>query len=126
MTDDLGYLDDNGYLYLVGRDSHKIITGGENVFPTEVEAAIWSTQLIKDVCVIGLSDQKWGQVVTAIYVPLNSEHDLDLLDLIQQKIQLQLAKYKQPKKWIQVNSLPRNDRGKINYQLVKAIAANSN
>lgn len=126
LTDDLGYLDENGYLYLVGRDSHKIITGGENVFPTEVEAAIWSTQLIKDVCVIGLSDQKWGQVVTAIYVPLNSEHNLDLLDLIQQKVQLQLAKYKQPKKWIKVDSLPRNDRGKINYQLVKAIAAISN
>ncbi|WP_019509401.1 2-succinylbenzoate--CoA ligase [Pleurocapsa sp. PCC 7319] len=119
VTDDLGYLDENGYLYLVGRDSQKIITGGENVFPTEVEAAIWSTQLIRDVCVIGLPDRQWGQVVTAIYVPLNSEHDLDL---IKQKIQLQLAKYKQPKKWIKVNSLPRNDRGKINYQLVKAIA----
>ena len=122
VTDDFGYLDENGYLYLTGRDSHKIITGGENVFPTEVEAAIWSTQLIKDVCVIGLPDQKWGQVVTAIYVPLNSEHNLDLLDLIKQKIQLQLAKYKQPKRWIRLDNLPRNNRGKINYQSVKAIA----
>ena len=119
ITDDLGYLDENSYLYLVGRNSHKIITGGKNVFPTEVEAAIWSTKLVKDICVIGLPDRRWGQIVTAIYVPLKSQHNLDL---IEQKIQFQLAKYKQPKNWIKVNSLPRNERGKINYQLVKAIA----
>ena len=122
VTDDLGYFDSNGYLYLVGRDSHKIITGGENVFPTEVEAAIWSTNQVRDICVIGLPDQKWGQVVTAIYIPMNLESDLDL---IKQKIQFQLARYKQPKKWIQVARIPRNDRGKVNYQKLIAIALSS-
>ncbi len=118
-TDDLGYLEKNRYLYLVGRNSHKIITGGENVFPTEVEAAICSTKLVKDVCVIGLPDAQWGQVVTAIYVPLETEPNLAL---IKQQIQFQLAKYKQPKNWIKIDSLPRNDRGKINYPAVTAIA----
>ena len=118
-TDDLGYLDNEGYLYLVGRNSQKIITGGENVFPTEVEAVILATKLIKDVCVIGISDRIWGQAVTAVYVP--AKLDLDL-NLVKEQIKLQLVKYKQPKNWIEVDRLPRNNSGKINYQQVKAIA----
>ena len=117
-TDDLGYLDNQGYLYLIGRNSQKIISGGKNIFPAEVEAAILATKLVKDVCVIGISDRKWGEAVTAVYVPAKSKEDLDL---IKQNTKLQLAKYKQPKHWIEVNSLPRNNRGKINYQKVKAI-----
>ena len=119
VTDDLGYFDELGYLYLVGRNSQKIITGGENVFPAEVESAIYSTQLVKDICVVGIEDRHWGEVVTAIYVPAEPKTNLES---IEQKIQLQLAKYKQPKNWIEVDSLPRNDRGKINYQKIKAIA----
>lgn len=119
ITDDLGYLDRDGYLYLVGRNSQKIITGGENVFPAEVESAIYATGLVKDVCAIGISDRFWGQVVTAIYVPLESSHNLNL---IQQKVRQQLAKYKQPKHWIEIDRIPRNDRGKINYQKLQEIA----
>ena len=118
-TDDIGYFDHEGYLYLVGRNSQKIVTGGENVFPAEVESAILATKLVKDVCVVGMRDIKWGQAVTAIYVPLQSKQDANL---IQQKVRLQLAKYKQPKNWIEVDSLPRNNRGKINLEKVKAIA----
>ena len=119
LTDDLGYLDRVGYLYLVGRNSQKIITGGENVFPAEVEAVILATNLVRDVCVVGISDLHWGQAVTAVYVPSESNFNLNL---VKEKIKLQLAKYKQPKNWIEVNSLPRNNRGKINYQQIKAIA----
>lgn len=118
-TDDLGYIDEAGYLYLSGRNSQKIITGGENVFPAEVEAAILATELVKDICVVGISDRHWGQMVTAIYVPLKQKQDLGV---IKTKVKLQLAKYKQPKIWIEVNSLPRNNRGKINYHQVKEIA----
>ena len=103
---------------MVGRNSQKIITGGENVFPAEVEAVIYSTKLVKDVCVVGIPDSKWGQAVTAVYVPLTSGN----LNLIKQKVQSQLAKYKQPKNWIQVDTIPRNNRGKINYRQIKAIA----
>ena len=117
-TDDLGYIDLDGYVYILGRNSHKIITGGKNVFPTEVEAAIYATKLVKDVCVLGIDDRHWGQAVTAVYSPTADGS----LDSIEQQIQSQLAKYKQPKNWIEVDCLPRNDRGKINYRRLKAIA----
>ena len=120
ITDDLGFFDDDGYLHLVGRDSQKIISGGENVFPHEVEAVINATNLVKDVWVLGISDPRWGEAVTAIYVP-NTSAD-DNLNLIKQQIKSQLAKYKQPKNWIKVDCVPRNNRGKVNYQQLKAIA----
>jgi O-succinylbenzoic acid--CoA ligase len=119
LTDDLGYFDGEGYLHLLGRNSQKIITGGENVFPAEVEAVIYATKLVQDVCVVGIPDQKWGQAVTAIYVPLTVANNLNL---IKQQIKSQLAKYKQPKHWLSVASIPRNDRGKVNYAQLKAIA----
>ena len=118
ITDDLGYFDNQGYLHLVGRNSQKIITGGSNVFPIEVEAVIYSTKLVKDVCVVGIPDHEWGEAVTAIYVPLKSDQNLSL---IKQKIKSQLANYKLPKNWIEVESIPRNNRGKINYQKLKEI-----
>ena len=118
VTDDLGYFDREGYLYLVGRNSHKIITGGENVYPAEVEEVILATKLVEDVCIIGTSDRHWGQAVTAVYVPLSTQPDLELIKTI---IKSQLAKYKQPKYWISVDRLPRNNRGKLNYQKVREI-----
>ncbi|GAB4526487.1 MAG: 2-succinylbenzoate--CoA ligase [Pleurocapsa sp.] len=120
-TDDLGWFDEAGYLHIVGRDSHKIITGGENVFPIEVERAILNTKLVKDVCVIGIPDAYWGEAVTAIYVPLKNNLDFNL---IEQKIRSQLSKYKQPKHWIAVEQIERSDRGKINYQKLATIAKN--
>ena len=119
VTDDLGYFDAEGYLHLIGRDSQKIITGGENVYPIEVEAAICATKLVQDVLVLGIPDAKWGEAVTAFYVPSNSADDLSL---IKQQGKLGLAKYKQPKNWIKVDYIPRNNRGKVNYQQLKAIA----
>ena len=118
-TDDLGWFDSQGYLHIIGRNSHKIITGGENVFPTEVEEVILATKLVRDVCVIGLPDPKWGQVVTAVYVPIQTNFDLVS---IEQKIQQQLSKYKHPKYWIPLKNLPRSDRGKLNYQQITQMA----
>lgn len=119
VTDDLGYFDQDNYLHLVGRNSQKIITGGENVFPQEVEEAIYASKLVKDVCVVGIPDDRWGEKITAIYVPLESNHNLNL---IKEKMRSQLARYKHPKNWIAVNTIPRNNRGKVNYQQLKAIA----
>jgi o-succinylbenzoate---CoA ligase len=119
LTDDVGYFDREGYLHLLGRNSQKIITGGEKVFPAEVEAVIYATKLVQDICVVGIPDQKWGQAVTAIYVPLTAANNLNL---IKQQIKSQLAKYKQPKHWLSVPRIPRNDRGKINYPQLEAIA----
>ena len=115
QLDDVGYIDENGYLKIVGRNSNKIITGGENVFPNEVEAAIISTQMVEDVCVIGLPDSQWGEIVTAIYVPKIPDINIDDLKIA---IEDKLSKFKYPKKWIAVENLPRNAQGKINRKLL--------
>ena len=113
ITDDLGYFDNRGYLYLLGRNSHKIITGGENVFPSEVESAILATGLVRDVCVVGIEDKKWGQAVTAILVPQDiNNHSIDS---IRENLRSRLSAYKLPKNWISVNSIPRNPQGKVNF-----------
>ena len=115
ITDDLGFIDTAGFLHIVGRNSQKIVTGGENVYPQEVEAAILATKLVKDVCVIGVDDAKWGQAVIALFVPLDKS---DRVTAIRQDIQKYLSKYKQPKHWLQVSSLQRDSKGKINYSLL--------
>ncbi|MGB3403382.1 MAG: 2-succinylbenzoate--CoA ligase [Microcoleaceae cyanobacterium] len=110
-SDDLGYLDKQGYLTVIGRNSDKIITGGENVFPTEVEAIIRATDQVKEVCVIGLPDTYWGQIVTAVYIPKIPEVELDILKA---SLTGKLSKYKHPKLWIAVDKIPYNPQGKIN------------
>ena len=122
QVDDLGFLDEQGYLNVIGRSSNKIITGGENVFPTEVEAAIRSTNLVTDVCVIGLPDSQWGQVVTAIYVPWYPEVSTEA---IKTALGDKLSKFKCPKHWLSVASLPRNSQGKVNYAQLQQIVIES-
>jgi O-succinylbenzoic acid--CoA ligase len=118
-TDDIGFIDNSGYLNIVGRNSEKIITGGENVYPTEIESAIKATAMVTDVCVVGIPDQYWGQALTAIYVPKNLN---DSVAEIQNLLQDKLSKFKLPKHWIPVENLPRNSQGKINRQQLQEIA----
>ncbi len=151
-TDDLGYLDATGALYVTGRASRKIISGGENIFPTEVEAALRSTGLVNDVVVLGLPHPEWGEVVAAVYVPSSDAISAESLKRslsdsaapialdqtapnqttqpVRQRIQpsqlAQLSRYKHPKQWIAVNHLPRNAQGKLNQAaLLAQISANT-
>ncbi|MGK7927485.1 MAG: 2-succinylbenzoate--CoA ligase [Spirulina sp.] len=117
-TDDLGYFDEDGYLYLVGRKSQKIITGGENVFPVEVEAAIVETNLVGDVGVVGIPDPIWGEAIAAAYVPKNPAI---AEDEIKGKLAGKLSKFKQPKHWLALSELPRCDSGKLNYARIKQL-----
>jgi O-succinylbenzoic acid--CoA ligase len=119
QVDDLGFLDSQGYLNIIGRNSDKIITGGENVYPAEIESAIRETQMVIDVCVIGVPDKHWGQILTAIYVPQDANTSyLAIQTLLKQK----LSKFKVPKHWICINNLPRNSQGKVNRQALQQIA----
>ncbi|MEH2250732.1 2-succinylbenzoate--CoA ligase [Nostoc sp.] len=119
QVDDLGYLDDQGHLNIVGRDSDKIITGGENIYPAEIESAIQATQMVADICVIGIPDKHWGQALTAIYIPKQSDTSaLKIQTLLKDK----LSKFKIPKYWIPQQNLPRNSQGKINRQQLQQIA----
>jgi o-succinylbenzoate---CoA ligase len=137
-TDDLGYLSADGHLHITGRASDKIISGGENIFPAEVEAAIRNTRQVQDVCVIGWPHPHWGEAVIAVYVPISpsvcakslqqaliasvSEHPEqhpDPPDLPAQPTAV-LSRYKHPKYWLPSKALPRNAQGKLNRQQLLA------
>jgi acyl-CoA synthetase (AMP-forming)/AMP-acid ligase II len=110
-TGDAGYVDADGYLYIHDRVKDMIVTGGENVYPAEVENALFGHPSIADVAVIGVPDQKWGEAVKALVV-LKSGATLDveaLLDFARQRI----AGYKLPKTIDVLDALPRNASGKV-------------
>jgi len=117
-TGDMGYIDDEGYLYLVDRRKDMYISGGENVYPAEVEDVLIGLEKIADAGVIGIPDEKWGEVGLAVVVPtpgveVNEE---EVIAFCQGK----LAKYKIPKKVIFVETLPRTATGKILKKELKA------
>ena len=116
--DDLGYLDQRNHLHVVGRNSQKIVSGGENVFPAEVVSALLTTGLVQDVCVLGLADQTWGQIVTALYVPATQTLTPQQ---IKQALNPILSSYKHPKHWQQVDQIPRNAQGKVSRSRVMAL-----
>jgi long-chain acyl-CoA synthetase len=110
-TGDAGYLDADGYLFLQDRIKDMIVSGGENVFPAEVENAIWEHPAVREVAVIGVPDEKWGEAVKAIVVrEPGSEVDAQA---IQQWARGRIAGYKIPKSVDFVESLPRNHSGKV-------------
>jgi O-succinylbenzoic acid--CoA ligase len=113
---DLGFFDAQGSLQVVGRSDRLIITGGENVFPAEVESAIRSTGLVTDICVLGLPDQTWGEAVTAVYVPRKVSVTADD---IREQLQGKLSRYKLPKAWIPVIDLPHNPQGKVDMNALR-------
>jgi o-succinylbenzoate---CoA ligase len=116
-TDDLGTVDEQGYWQIWGRDSHMIITGGENVFPAVVESIIRSTGLVTDVYVLGVPDPEWGERVVAVYVGDVAARQ------IQAAIKGQLSNFKQPKTWLSVTEIPRNSQEKIDRpQILKLLS----
>ena len=127
QSNDLGFLDDVGQLHVVGRQRDMIISGGENIAPTEVESAIRLTGLVDDVAVVGVSDRLWGEAVTAIYVPARKPEQTedvgeDAIASIKAVLAEQLNRIKHPKYWIAVSSLPCNAQGKVNRSKLRAIA----
>lgn len=110
---DLGKLDEDGYLYLVDRRTDMIVTGGANVFPAEVEAALLEHPSVADVAVIGAADPEWGRRVEAAVEPTDYGRPPSVDDL-EAHCRLRLASYKVPKRFHLVPRLPRGETGKIN------------
>jgi acyl-CoA synthetase (AMP-forming)/AMP-acid ligase II len=110
-TGDAGYLDADGYVYIHDRVKDMIITGGENVYPAEVENAIFDHPAVADVAVIGVPDPKWGEAVKACVVrrPGADCSEADILTHARARI----AGYKTPKSVDFIEALPRNPSGKI-------------
>ena len=109
---DLGWLDEDGYLYLADRRTDLIISGGANIFPAEVEAVISQHPSVKDVAVVGLSDPDLGRRVHAV-VELYADKDCVSADQLLTLCGEYLARYKVPRTIEFVAELPRNDAGKI-------------
>jgi O-succinylbenzoic acid--CoA ligase len=108
-TGDSGRLDAQGRLVLEGRLKEMILTGGENVSPTEVEEALLSHPGVADAAVVGLPDAEWGEAVTAFVVLRKPAAEEELLD----HCRTRLASYKLPRRIEQVAALPRNRAGKL-------------
>ncbi len=110
-TGDAGYLDKDGYLYIYDRVKDMIISGGENIYPAEVESALFGHPAIADVAVIGVPDATWGEAVKAIVVlkPGASAGAQELIDYARGRI----AHYKAPRSVDFAQALPRTPTGKI-------------
>lgn len=110
-TGDAGYFDEDGYVYMHDRIKDMIITGGENVYPAQVESAIYGHPDVLEVAVIGVPDETWGEAVKAVCVP-KAGHMIDPQSVIEWTRQ-RLAAFKVPKSVDVIDALPRNPSGKI-------------
>lgn len=110
-TGDAGYLDKDGYLFIHDRVKDMIISGGENVYPAEVESAIYGHPAVLEVAVIGVPDDKWGEAVKAVCVPKPGT-TIDADDVISWARE-RIAGFKAPKTIDIIEALPRNASGKI-------------
>ena len=110
-TGDAGILDEEGYLYIQDRIKDMIISGGENIYPAEVESAIFGHEDISDIAIIGVPDEKWGEAVKAVVVrrPGSDLDEAGVIAYAREKI----AGFKCPKSVDFVDALPRNPSGKI-------------
>ena len=112
-TGDLGYLDDEGYLFLVDRSKDMIVTGGENVYCTEVEEVLFQHPAVLEAAAFGVPDTQWGEAVHAVVVPRDEHSNVDPQELINY-CREHIAGYKVPKAIdIQQEPLPKSGPGKI-------------
>jgi len=117
-TGDVGYKDEEGYLYVCDRIKDMIIYAGENLFPAEIEAMLSEHEAVAEVAVIGIPDEKWGEVVKA-FVVLRQGHQVKQRELID-FARGQIADFKVPKSITFVDALPRNPSGKVLKRVLRA------
>jgi len=110
-TGDAGYLDEDGYIYIQDRVKDMIVSGGENIYPAEVESCLFGHPAVADVAVIGIPDERWGEAVKAVVVlkPDTAVGAEELTEFCKGKI----ANYKRPRSVDFVTALPRNPTGKV-------------
>ncbi len=110
-TGDVGYLDEDGYLFITGRKKDLIIRGGENISAGEVEQTLEDHPTVAEAAIIGVPDVEWGEVLKAVVVPAVGM--TPNLEELRQFVKLRLASYKSPQYLAIVGELPRNHLGKI-------------
>lgn len=109
-VDDLGWLDEDGYLYLAGRARDMVKSGGVNVYPAEVERVLLENPQVREAAVIGVPDREWGERVVAVVIPRSGAFDAELAKA---RARERLSPAKVPREWHCVDQLPRNANGKV-------------
>ncbi|MBO1005973.1 o-succinylbenzoate--CoA ligase [Pseudogracilibacillus auburnensis] len=108
-TGDIGYLDSEGFLYVLDRRSDLIVSGGENIYPAEIESVLMEHDHVIEAGVVGVANEAWGQVPYAFIVTNSPIEESNLIDFCRDR----LAAYKVPKKFFQIESMPRNSSNKL-------------
>jgi fatty-acyl-CoA synthase len=117
-TGDLGHFDDEGRLFVEGRDDEMIVSGGENVFPREVEDCLARHEAVVEAAAIGVQDEQFGQRLRAFVVPTAPGAADD--EQLKEHVKRNLARYKVPRDIVFAEALPRNATGKILKQELRA------
>ena len=108
-TGDVAYEDENGLFWFVDRIKHVIISGGENIYPAEIERILRTHPAIEEVAVVGRPDDRWGEVPVCVLVASEAVSP----DALRLFLKDRLARYKQPHDYIFTDALPRNAMGKV-------------
>jgi acyl-CoA synthetase (AMP-forming)/AMP-acid ligase II len=123
-TGDLASLDDRGNLRIAGRIKDMIIRGGENIYPREIEDALFAHPAVAEAVVIGVPDETWGEVVAAYVRPVPGQSAPDPEEL-RAWCRKRLAPYKTPLHWVFVDAFPMTPSGKIQkFKLKESFSAN--
>jgi fatty-acyl-CoA synthase len=117
---DVGHLDADGRLYIDGRDDEMIVSGGENVFPAEIENLLVAHAAIAEAAAIGVDDERFGQRLKA-FVVLRDGHELGE-DAVKDYVRENLARYKVPREVVFIPELPRNPTGKVLKRELQSLA----
>ena len=120
-TGDVGYFDSDNFLYICDRIKDMVISGGENIYPAEVESVLFEHDSIAEVAVIGVPDDKWGELLVAAVV-LHPGTKLEL-DELHRFVGDKLARSKLPRKLHITDELPRNPAGKVQKFILKELVA---
>ncbi len=118
-TADAGHLDEDGHLWVTGRLSDRIVTGGATVDPLEVENVLREHPGVADACVVGVPDERWGQIVTAAIVP--TEEGALEAETLATFCQDKLSSPKRPRAWAFLDELPRNANGKVDREAIQRL-----
>ncbi|HLM95703.1 MAG TPA: class I adenylate-forming enzyme family protein [Acidimicrobiales bacterium] len=116
-TGDLVTMDDRGYLRMTGRRKEMIVSGGENIFPVEIENALLEHPAVTQVAVVGVPDPRWGEAAVAVVVPAAHRRP-DPADL-EAFLRERMAAFKVPRRWVLVDELPRTASGKVQKHVVQ-------
>jgi len=120
---DIGRFDQDDYLYIVDRLKDLIISGGENVYPREVEEALYTLPEVEECAVVGIPDREWGEKVTAYIKPKAGMTVRP--EAVKQALKARLSPFKVPKDYIVVNELPKSPTGKILKRELKKVPPSS-